>query len=254
MLKRIIITTLFCLLSGSLFGAYFYFVHGLVRERSAQETFRSLDILIVDSLENSLISSSEVKERLAQWRFEGLCDSINLNSLESAVRGFGEVADAEAFRTGNGHIAIVLSQRKPVVRLLSRGGSYYSDDRGFLFPVCHYTDVPMVTGEIPIAADSCITALSPQQRKWLDGIISLSEYISGHNYWKDAIEQIDISPGGDITLYVKGIRQSVIFGGADDIEAKFDKLEAFCRNILPNAEDKHYSIVNLKYDNQIICK
>lgn len=254
MLKRIIITTVVCLLSVSLFGAYFYFTHRLVKERSAQEMFRSLDILIVDSLENSLISSSEVKERLSQWRLEGRCDSINLNSLECAVREFGEVSHAEAFRTGNGHITIELSQRKPVVRLFSRCGSYYSDDRGFLFPVCHYTDVPIVTGAIPIAADSCATALSPEQIKWLDGIISLAEYISGHNYWRDNIEQIDISPKGDITLYVKGIRQYIIFGEADGIEKKFDKLEAFCRNILPNASDKHYSTVNLKYDNQIICK
>lgn len=254
MFKRVIITTVVCLLSGSLFGAYFFFVHRLVRERSAQEMFRSLDILVVDSLENSLINSSEVKERLSQWRFEGRCDSINLNSLESAVMEFGEVADAEVYRTGNGHITIVLSQRKPVVRLFCRGGSYYSDDRGFLFPVCHYTDVPMVTGAIPIMADSCSTTLPPERREWLDGIISLSKYISGHNYWRDAIEQIDITPEGDVTLYVKGIRQSVIFGGTDGIEAKFKKLEAFCRNILPNAEGKHYSTVNLKYDNQIICK
>ncbi len=254
MFKRVIITTVVCILSGGLFGAYFFFVHRLVKEHSAQETFRSLDILVVDSLENSLIGSSEVQKRLAQWRLEGPCDSINLNSLESAVSEFGEVAHAEAYRTGNGHITIELSQRTPVVRLFSRGGTYYSDDRGFLFPVYRYTDVPMVTGEIPIATDTCITALSPEQRKWLEGIISLSEYISANDYWKNAIEQIDISSQGDIILYAKGIQQSIIFGRADDIEAKFDKLEAFCRNILPNAESKKYSTVNLKYDNQIICK
>ncbi len=254
MLKRIIITVIACILSGGLFGAYFFYVHRLVSAHSAQEMFSGLDVVVVDSLENSLISSSEVKERLAQWNLSGRCDSINLHNLETAVMEFGEVAHAEAFRKDSRHISIVLSQRKPVVRFITDGGSYYSDENGFLFPVYRHTDVPIVTGAIPIAADSCRAVLNRAQLKWLEDIISLSGFISEHPYWAEATEQIDIADNGDIILYMRGLKQHVIFGPPDAIEVKFGKLEAFYRNILPNSAEKRYSTVNLKYDNQIICK
>lgn len=254
MLKRIIITAIVCILSGSLFGSYFFFVGRLARERSAMELFSGIDVVVLDSLDNSLISSEEVKERLSQWNLRGSCDTINLYNLEEAVMAFGEVAHAEAFRKDSRHIGIVISQRHPAVRFFREEGSYYSDENGYIFPVYHFTDVPIVTGAIPFEIDSSRSDSVKVRQEWVDGIISLAEFISSHRYWKDMTEQIDIADNGDIVLYMKDTRQSVIFGDADKIEEKFGKLEAFYRNILPNCTEKHYSVVNLKYDNQIICK
>lgn len=254
MLKRIIITVTACILSGSLFGSYFFFVGRLAREKSALERFSGLDIVVLDSLDNSLISSAEVKARLSHWTPGGRCDTLNLYNLEKEVMSFGEVSHAEAFRKDSRHIGIVLSQRRPAVRFIKEDGSYYSDGDGYLFPVYHFTDVPMVTGAIPFETDSSFNGMPRIRQEWVDDIISLAEFISSNSYWKDMTEQIDIADNGDIVLYMKDTRQSVIFGDADKIAEKFDKLEAFYRNILPNCTEKHYSVVNLKYDNQIICK
>ena len=82
---------------------------------------------MLDSLENSLISADEVKERLADWNFSGRCDNINLYEIETAVRSFGEVADAQVFRRDRNNIEIDLAQRKPAVRFIKGGTSHYAD-------------------------------------------------------------------------------------------------------------------------------
>lgn len=255
MLKRTIITTVLCVFATGLLGSYFYFVGRLASERSAQEVCRGVKVVVLDSLENSLISADEVKERLENWNFSGRCDGIDLYKIEMAVRSFGEVADAEVFRRDRNHIEIALSQRTPAVRFIKNGTSHYADCNGYLFPVYHFTDVPVVTGFLPFDADPSYKGLlTGEERDWMNGILSLTGFLSGNEYWKSVTQQIDIAENGDILLYLKSGSEIVIFGGAADIENKFRKLEAYYRNIVPSGAGRKYSIVNLKFDNQIICK
>lgn len=255
MLKRVIITSLVCILAGGLPGSYFYFVHRLVAERSSQEFCRDVTVVVLDSLDNSLISAGEVKEKLKKWDFSGRCDTINLHKLEMTVQSFGEVAHAEAFRKNSHSIVINLEQRRPTVRFIKGDVNHYADCSGYLFPVYHFTDVPVVTGDLPFDADPSFKGYLPDgQREWMDGILSLAEFLSRHEYWESVTQQIDIDGNGDIVLYLESGSESVIFGDASGIEEKFRKLEAYYRNILPSAGKGKYSSVNLKFENQIICK
>lgn len=255
MLKRTIITSILCVFAGGLLGSYFFFVGRLAAERSAQEICRGVKVVVLDSLENSLISADEVKERLADWNFSGRCDNINLYEIETAIRSFGEVADAQVFRRDRNNIEIDLAQRKPAVRFIKGGTSHYADCNGYLFPVYHFTDVPVVTGFLPFDADPSYKGpLAGEERDWINGILSLTEFISGHKYWESVTQQIDIAGNGDILLYLKSGSEVIIFGDSAGIEEKFRKLEAYYRNIVPSGGGRKYSIVNLKFDNQIICK
>lgn len=255
MLKRTIITSILCVFAGGLLGSYFFFVGRLASERSAQELCHGIRVVVLDSLDNSLISAAEVEERLEGWNFSGRCDGIDLYKIEMAVRSFGEVADAEVFRRDRNHIEINLSQRTPTVRFIKGGTSHYADCNGYLFPVYHFTDVPVVTGFLPFDADPSYKGLlTGVERDWVNGILSLTGFLSSHEYWKSVTQQIDIAENGDILLYLKSGSEIIIFGGATDIEGKFRKLEAYYRNIVPSGEGRKYSSVNLKFDNQIICK
>ena len=255
MLKRTIITSILCVFAGGLLGSYFYFVGRLASEHASQEYCHGIRVVVLDSLDNSLISAAEVKERLGNWNFSGRCDCIDLYELEMTVRSFGEVADAEVFRRDRNHIEINLAQRKPTVRFIKNGTSLYSDCNGYLFPVYHFTDVPVVTGFLPFDADpSYKGTLAGEHRDWVNGIISLAEFLAGNEYWETMTQQIDIAENGDILLYMKSGNETIIFGEASGIEEKFRKLEAYYRNIAPSDKSRHYTKVNLKFDNQIICR
>jgi cell division protein FtsQ len=68
------------------------------------------------------------------------------------------------------------------------------------------------------------------------------------------IEQIYIDKNGDVILSPRIGNHKVIFGDLKDIEVKFNKLYTFYKNIAPEKGWERYSEVNLKYNNQIVCK
>ena len=214
---------------------------------------RTIDVCILDSLDNSLISPSDVLLRIDKWVDRDHIDSIDLHSLELMVSSFGEVSHAEVFKADSVTLKIELSQRTPAVRFHSGNASYYADSDGYLFPVYKTTDVPLITGAIPTPPiDSFKGYLTENEHEWVKGAVTLASFVASDPYWKRQIQQIDSRPGGDFVLYTSAGNETIIFGPATSIEEKFNKLKTYYCNIVP--AKGAYKTVNLKYNNQIICK
>ena len=149
-----------------------------------------------------------------------------------------------------------VTQRRAAVKFSGSGKEFYSDPSGYLFPVYKKCDVPIVTGTIPIGYRDGYRGYpsSGKEAEWLEGIHSLTSYIEAHYYWPRIVEQIHVAPGGDIILYTRDGRQKCIFGDCTGIEDKFARMAIYYKGIAPLSEAERYTSVNLKYDNQIICK
>ena len=86
-------------------------------------------------------------------------------------------------------------------------------------------------------------------------MVTLARYIDSKPALKREIAQMDINEDGDIVLYTRSAGPAIIFGDSGDYVTKFAKLDAWWRNIAPQLEEgKTYKTINLKYNNQIICK
>ena len=86
-------------------------------------------------------------------------------------------------------------------------------------------------------------------------MVSLAQYIDSKPVLKREIAQIDVAPDGDIVLFTRTAGPAIIFGDSGNCAEKFRKLEAWWRNIAPQADEKKpYKTINLKYNHQIICK
>ena len=85
-------------------------------------------------------------------------------------------------------------------------------------------------------------------------ILKLLKYIDNDPFWKAQISGLEINLNGDILFHPQVTKQIVAFGKAENIEAKFKKLDIFYREILPQKGWNHYRTVNLKYHNQIVCE
>ena len=250
MFKQVALTTLICLVSAGLFGGYFYHVGKEVGARVYP--CRNVEVIVVDSLENSLISEADVLERLDRWLDTSCIDSIDLHTMEMMVSSFGEVSHAEVFKKDSTSLRIELSQRKPAVRFLSEGSSYYADSDGYLFPVYKATDVPLITGSVPTPpADSFKGYLTEKEQDWVRAAVNFALFVDSDSYWRRQIQQIDSTPGGDLVLYTNAGDEKIIFGPPTDIAEKFGKLKAYYKSIVPSKGA--YKTVNLKYKNQIIC-
>jgi hypothetical protein len=68
------------------------------------------------------------------------------------------------------------------------------------------------------------------------------------------IEQVDIMPNRKFEMMPKIGNTTIAFGNADDVEAKFAKLQLFYKNIITKCGWNYYSVVNLQYKNQVVAK
>lgn len=259
MAKRILITTLIVLLTGSLAAGYFYHAGKYAASRCGSLKCSDVKITILDSASTRLISCAEVLDIVTGGKDKvigAVIDSINVDRIEKRLADRGEISSCEVYATMGGDLNVELTQRRPAIRFETAGASYYCDRTGYIFPILCITDVPIVTGKVPLSVKEGYKGRcgSDKESKWLEGMLALTEYIERNSFWHKQIEQIDVESGGDIVLYTRAGDQKVIFGDASDIDWKFRKLAAYYKGIVPEKGADKYSTVNLKFTNQIVCK
>lgn len=258
MLKRILMTSFFCLLTVAIGGAYLHYAGDYARRRAQEKLCTEINVILADSIDNRAVIRQDILEMLDGGR--GLIghrmQEINISELENRLAGKGEVRKVEVYSDMTGAVNIMLEQRHPVMRFENHRKKFYIDSTGYMFPVHNVANVPVVTGSIPVDYSSGQQGYpkSDREMRWIEGMIAMGDYIESHDYWHEQIEQIDIADNGDIHLCSRDSRYRIIFGDASDIEMKFSKLTAFYKSIVPLGEAADYKSVNLKYKNQIICR
>ncbi len=228
-------------------------------QRSSR-TCTGLDIVITDSSENCFVTGNDIRQFIAReyGKYEGVClDSINLVKIENIIDGRSAVRKCEAYVTGDGKLNLRVSQRKPVIRFQKNDGGFYADEDGFLFPLQrNYTSlVPIIDGNIPLKANSGYKGKVEDEKelKWLKKMMSLVDYMNG-SVWKRNIVQISIDRDGDIIMVPREGKEKFIFGQPDRIKEKFELMELYYTSVLPEKGEDYYSTVNVKYENQLICR
>ena len=220
-----------------------------------------LKVVIADSSVNRFVSAADVKKFLDKeyGEYIGLpLDSIDLVKVESIIDGRSAVDKSQAFITRDGILNIKVTQRQPLVRFQKTDGGFYADAEGYLFPLqsSYASRVQVVDGEIPLKANSGYKGeiTDPKEKQWIGQVLNVVNYMENSRTWKDKIVQITVSDGGELTLVPREGKEKFHFGQPDNIAEKFRKMELYYTGILPAKGEGTYSIVNVEYDGQIVCR
>ncbi|MCQ2173222.1 MAG: hypothetical protein MJZ17_10820 [Bacteroidales bacterium] len=248
-------------LSGILAAGFCVGMWFLARETRSERVSlacRSLEITFRDSLE--FVSKEDVRGFISNGYGAYLgqqLDSVNLGKIEKVLESQSAVLKSEAWVTDDGVLHVSITQRAPVVRFQNGEVGYYSDDRGFIFPLHpRYTaDVPLVEGAIPIDADGTYKgmAATEKERRWMESVIALVHYAWDSPEWKGRFNGCRIGDNGDVILLPSSGKEEFIIGDLMGIEDKFNRIDKYYSHIYARKGD-FYSIVNLKYKGQIICR
>lgn len=220
-----------------------------------------LNVVIADSSMNRFVSKADVKKFLDKEYGEYIgmpLDSIDLVKVEKIIDGRSAVNKSEAYTTRDGMLNVRLTQRPPVVRFQKSDGGFYADAEGFLFPLqsSYASRVQVIDGDIPLKANSGYKGeISDEKGKaWLGKVIDLVNYMESSRTWKDKIVQITVCNNGELIMVPREGRERFHFGQPDDIHEKFRKMELYYTSIVPAKGEKEYSMVNLEYQGQIVCR
>lgn len=218
-------------------------------------------ITVLDSLENDFVTARDIRIFLDK-EYKGYIgtalDSMDLCKVESIIDSRSAVMKSEAYVTKDGTLHINVTQRKPIVRFQKPEGGFYADAEGFVFPLqsSYASYVQIVDGDIPVNMKSGHKGMieNPAEKAWFDRVMNVVRYIDNDKNWKDRIVQINVSKGGELTLIPREGKEKFLFGQPDCIESKFEKIKKYYTAIAPNAKEKTYRTIDLKYDGQIVCR
>lgn len=219
---------------------------------------KSLDVVIVDSLENDFVNKADVK-RFLDKEYGGyigtVLDSIDLCRIETIIDGRSAVMKSQAFVTKDGTLHIKVTQRKPIVRFQKTDGGFYADAEGYVFPLqsSYASYVQIIDGDIPINMKSGHKGEieKPEEKIWFDKVMKLVNFIEG-SPWKERIVQIHVGNGGELTLIPREGEEKFIIGQPMNIEDKFARIEKYYTAIAPL--ERNYKTINLIFDGQIVCR
>ena len=185
---------------------------------------------------------------------------INLLEIENRINVLQELKVAEVYRTIDGNVHIYADQREPIMRVMpDNGGDFFLDEDGVIVRRRNlYTPrLHIVGGNINISAAMLngVSILDTSIKNTiLKDIYQLINYINDDNFWSAQIDQVYVDENNEIDLIPRVGNQTVHFGTIENFKGKLRNLEAFYDKVLPEVGWNKYSVINLEYKDQIVCK
>jgi len=222
-----------------------------------------IEIIIADSAEYNFVTKGEILNLInrSSNRILGTpLKDVSVSEIEKRIDVLRELRIAEVYMSIDGTIHVYADQRNPVMRVMAaNGGDYYVDDEGFVVRRRHlYTPrLHIVGGNVNITSTMLngVSVLDTSIKKTiLRDIFYLVNYIRSNNFWSAQIDQIYVDNYNEIDLVPRVGNLIVHLGTIDNFEGKLKSLEVFYKEVLPEVGWNKYSIINLEYKDQIVCK
>jgi len=205
------------------------------------DSYCSLSDITIELDENKFVTEELIVEYLKEntlYPDSIILDDISFKSIEELLLNHPSIKTSRVYSDMRGNVFINVKQRKPIVRVQNEKEGYYLDEDGLRMPLSEeYTArMLLVTGEINSVTEQ--------------NLFTLTNIIFKDDFLRNQIAQISIKDSELLILCRKG--ENIEFGKIKDINKKFEKLVMYYEK--GNLQGKKYKTINLKYNNQIVCK
>lgn len=230
------------------------FLMGAVGVKSGEQACRDLRIMIVG--EEAFIEQKDIAAMI-QRDFGQLVGrtlaTLPIQEIEQKLETIPYVEQARVHVDMNGTLLVRIRQRKAMIRILDQTGKgYYVEENGLKIPLSsNYTPrVPVADGSIAETYSQPLdTVASPLVRD----LFALAALISQDSLWSHHIARIHVNGQQEIELIPRAGTHRILFGNGQDLSGKFDKLRIFYTGVVPKTGIDAYSVVNVKYKDQLVC-
>lgn len=215
------------------------------RKGEDTDTCKHVDIEVADSAKASFITGNEIQTFLEKKNLypEGTpMNQIDLNKIEKALEAHQFIQDAQCYKTTDDVLHVKVSQRLPVMRIISCNGSdYFIDGAGKRMTKVHDpADVVVATGAIT----------QNYAHKYL---ASIGTYIQSNEFWNSQIVQLNVLEDGSVEALPRVGDHRIYLGAPVKVESKLNRVKILYQKVLDEVGWNKYSCINVELGNQIIC-
>lgn len=244
--------------------SYLVIIFSFTAARNEELLCNDLQIVMKDTIKSEFLKKSDIENLVLKEEKELLgypiC-TINTRKIEEKIKALPYIKKAEIFYDLNGIMYVNILQREAVVKVVTKTGSgYYIDSEGYLFlPKGNFTPYIMVangyfTDGSELKTIKNIAELSDldKYKEWSDLLI-LINFIGKDEFWKSQIVQVYCNRDQEFELIPRVGAHQILLGNADNLAVKFKNLKTLYNEGLTYEGWNKYEIINLKYNNQVIC-
>lgn len=165
---------------------------------------------------------------------------LNIPELEKKINALPAVDSANVYLNLNGNLNLDIKQRVPVFRLNFNGKDFYVDEKGVEFPISKTYSHPcmLVTGNV--------------KKDEYEKLAELISKIDKDDFSKKYFIGISKDNDGDYNLLTSEGNYRVEIGDLENIDFKVKGFKTFVEKYLVYQDSQKYSMVSVKYDNQIV--
>lgn len=170
-------------------------------------------------------------------------ERISTKSLERELSKHPLIDEAECYKTPSGKVCVEVTQRIPILRVMSANGqNYYLDNKGTIMPP-----------EAKCVAHRVIVTGNVEKSFAMKDLYKFGVFLHNNKFWDAQIEQIHVLPDQNIELVPRVGDHLVYLGKLENFENKLARLKEFYKKGLNRVGWNKYSRINLEFSNQIIC-
>ena len=204
-----------------------------------------LQIGLRDSLDKHFVTEGDVIYMLKTAKLfpvEQPMNEINTEKIEQELMTNEMISKIEAFKTPSKNIKLEIEQKMPILRVNSTSGNYYIDNMGSVMPLSrHYVaHVLVASGYI-------------NKEFAMNELYHFVQFLQDNEFWDNQIDQIYVDADQEVELIPLVGNHKILLGSFDDYQKKLDNLKLFYEQAIPKVGWEKYSLINLKYRNQIVC-
>jgi cell division protein FtsQ len=268
MIKKILIISFWVLMLGGLVVSL-----GFIATKQKTILCKSLTINIDHSKDDYFVEEEDIRAILSE-KGDTIKDqplsNINIGMLEKIIKNNPFVENAEVYSSIGGEVEIDVKQRNPIVRINGQKDNFYMDENGVFMPlsdkytarvivVSGYIFEPYAYGEARLLSRKndedtlYFPNIAPYKYSLKDTLFTLAKFINASDFWKAEIEQVYVTQNHEMELVPTVGNHRIVLGDISDMEEKFNKLMIFYQKGLSKTGWNKYSIINLKYKDQVVC-
>ena len=249
MIKRILLSIVLLLVLAYLIVAVTAF-----NRKPAGQVCRDVELVIKDTVYAGFITKKEVAAMLEKKGVSPIgkhLDRIRTKTLEQALSKHPLIDEVECYKTPSGKLCIEVTQRIPILRIMSANGeNYYLDNKGTVMPpdakcVAHRA---IVTGNVEKSF-----AMRDLYKFAAEDNAKKKAVLQKNSFWNAQIEQIHVLPDKNIELVPRVGDHVIYLGKLDDFERKLKRVKVFYEKGLNKVGWNKYSRISVEFGNQIIC-
>lgn len=241
MAKRILLSIVMLVLM-----AYLVVAVSAFSRKPADQTCHDLELIIKDTAYAGFITKNELKAILQKkgiYPIGRKMERISTKSLEIELGKHHLIDEAECYKTPSGKICVEVTQRIPILRVMSNNGeNYYIDNKGTVMPP-----------DVKCVAHRVIVTGNVEKSFAMKDLYKFGVFLHNNKFWDAQIEQIHVLPGRHIELVPRIGDHIIYLGKLDNYESKLARLKEFYKKGLNQVGWNKYSRINLEFGNQIIC-